>query len=297
VSDPVTQVSVRQLNASDGYPLHYRHYPPQATPPRGYIVALHGIQSHGGWYEYSSARLAEAGYEVTFLDRRGSGLNEQDRGHAPHADRLVNDVAQLLSDACFRRNRDAPNASVVLSGVSWGGKLAAITCARRPDLVDALLLSAPGICARVRPSWHQRWRLRMAMAAGIHRKLVPIPLDDPALFTGDRDWQDFIRNDKLSLRQATVSLLQASVELDAEVQTTPEAIACPTLMLLAGRDQIIDNHRSRDWFGRLPPSAGKLVEYPDARHTLEFEPNRNEIVDDTINWLESIERLRAPLAV
>lgn len=137
----------------------------------------------------------------------------------------------------------------------------------------------------------------MAMAAGIHRKLVPIPLDDPALFTAESDWQDFIRNDKLSLRQATVSLLQASVELDAEVETAPAAISCPTLMMLAGRDQIIDNDRSREWFQRLPSPAAKLIEYPNARHTLEFESNRNEIVDDTINWLESIERLRAPLAV
>ena len=56
--------------------------------PRGYVVALHGIQSHSGWYEYSSGRMCEAGFEVRFLDRRGSGENTEDRGHAVHPDRL-----------------------------------------------------------------------------------------------------------------------------------------------------------------------------------------------------------------
>ena len=60
--------------ASDGYRLFARHWRPNGQP-RGFVVALHGIQSHSGWYEYSSGRLCEAGYDVLFLDRRGSGRN------------------------------------------------------------------------------------------------------------------------------------------------------------------------------------------------------------------------------
>ena len=35
--------------ASDGYPLHVTIWP-AVQPPRGQIVVLHGVQSHGGWY-------------------------------------------------------------------------------------------------------------------------------------------------------------------------------------------------------------------------------------------------------
>jgi len=284
----VTESGIRKFTASDGYQLRYRFYPPRKTPPRGYVVALHGIQSHAAWYVYSSQRLADAGYEVSFLDRRGSGLNEQERGHASHADRLVNDVVQFLSDVRFRRDREAPTAPVILSAISWGGKLAAVTCARRGELVDALALLTPGICARIRPSWHQRWRLRLAGMLGIERKLVSLPLDEPALFTDESDWQEFIRNDRLSLRQATVALLQSSMELDDEVAMIPQRISCPALLMLAGKDRIIDNAKSRQWFERLQSPQRQIIEYANARHTLEFEPNRQQIYDDLIEWYRQI---------
>ena len=289
VSDVVTESGIREFMASDGYKLSYRFYPARETSPRGYVVALHGIQSHAGWYEYSSQRLADAGYEVSFLDRRGSGLNEQDRGHAPHADRLLNDVIQFLCELRFRRDREAPTAPVILSGVSWGGKLAAVTCARRPELFDALALLTPGICARVRPSWNQRWRLKLAGMLGVERKLVAIPLGDPAMFTDEPEWQQLIRDDRLSLRQATVSLLRASVELDDEVAMAPQRIDCPAMLMLAGKDQIIDNDKSRQWYERLQSPKKQIIEYPDARHTLEFELDRQQILDDLIHWCSQIE--------
>src|SRR6516162_9874622 len=85
---------VGTFTASDGYPLRYRHYPAQGTP-RGEVVCIHGIQSHGGWYGASCAYLASEGWEVTFLDRRGSGLNELARGDTPSGRRLVADVAEF----------------------------------------------------------------------------------------------------------------------------------------------------------------------------------------------------------
>src|SRR4029079_15352538 len=111
--------------ASDGYRLHYRHWEP-AGAPRATVVALHGIQSHSGWFTYSSEGLAKAGYEVCFLDRRGSGMNEPARGHAESHGRLVNDVVEFLEKVSERDMRSTPRP-VILLGVSWGGKLATIT--------------------------------------------------------------------------------------------------------------------------------------------------------------------------
>ena len=280
---------IEESIASDGYRLKYRHWSP-AGAPRAYVVALHGIQSHSGWYEASSRRLCEAGCEVRFLDRRGSGQNETDRGHAPHPDRLVNDVVQMLGDVCWEREKTAPEAPVILLGVSWGGKLAAVISARRPELIDGLALLYPGLKARVRANWWERRLLKLGLALGADRKLVPIPLDDPALFTGEADWQEFIRTDPLALKEATVSFLQCSVELDAELDRIPEALRCPMLVMLAGRDQIIDNAATRRYLSRAKTPHLVLREYPEARHTLEFEPGREEIFNDLIDWIQSVRR-------
>ncbi len=292
MAEPNPAPQIGQYVASDGYRLQYRHWVPQAMP-RGYIIALHGIQSHSGWYDYSSRRMCEAGYEVWFLDRRGSGLNAEDRGHAQHPDRLVHDVTQVLEEVCWEREITAPAAPVILLGLSWGGKLAAVTAARRPKFVDGLALLYPGLRARVRPKWHQRRLLKLGMALGAERKLVRIPLEDPAQFTADPGWQDFIKNDPLALHEVTVAFLQTSVALDAEVNRIPELIRQPALVMLAGGDQIIDNPATRRYLNELGTSHLVLREYAQAQHTLEFEPRRETIFADFISWLKGVSRRTA----
>lgn len=278
---------VKSIVASDGYRLFARHWQPNGEP-RGFVVALHGIQSHSGWYEFSSGRLCEAGYDVLFLDRRGSGRNFSRRGDVPHGDRLINDVVQVLSDVRRHRDRVAPTVPVVLLAVSWGGKLATITAARRPELLDGLALLYPGLCARVQPTPSQSARLWLARQLDVRHKRVEIPLNDPALFTAEPRWQEFIRNDPLALREVTSGFLLAHQDLTRESLAAAPQIHCPTLLMLAGRDQIIDNEATKIWARQLGTREFKLHEYPDAQHTLEFEAQPDRFVNDLLAWLNSL---------
>ena len=282
---------IQHFVASDGYPLSTRHWRPEQSP-RGFVVALHGIQSHGGWYEYSCQRMCDAGYDVLFVDRRGSGMNAARRGDAPHGDRLINDVVQVLAEVRRRRDQVGTQIPVVLLAVSWGGKLAVITAARRPELVDALALLYPGLCSRVGPTAVQRARLWLARTLDIRNKRIEIPLNDPALFTAEPIWQEFIRHDPLTLRDVTSGFLLAHQDLTRESLGAASAIHCPTLLMLAGRDRIIDNAATKDWSRRLSTRELTLHEYPDAQHTLEFEPHPEQFVADLLAWLESVSRRR-----
>ena len=88
---PEGEGSIREHTAGDGYRWKYREYAkPQAA--KGIVVFIHGVQSHGGWYSASCEHLARAGWEVLFLDRRGSGLNMEARGDAPSHRRLIADL-------------------------------------------------------------------------------------------------------------------------------------------------------------------------------------------------------------
>lgn len=290
----MSEPAIRTFRASDGYELHYRHFPASTDLPRVVVVGLHGIQSHSGWYEYSSGKLAEAGFEVNFLDRRGSGLNSHKRGDAPHADRLIADVVQFLQlvrHEIQQRPGSAPT-TCVLMGVSWGGKLAAAVAARRPELVDGLALLYPGIFARVRARADQRRLIRLANAWGKGGKPIKIPLDDPKLFTGDPHWQLYIEHDPLALREVTVSFLDANLTLDALAQNSAPHLRCPVLMMLAGRDEIIDNRASARFFLEMAAARKRLVDFPAARHTLEFEPNRDEFIRELQAWLNECARPR-----
>ncbi len=268
------------FTASDGYRWHYRRYPAVGAA-RGEIVCLHGIQSHAGWYEHCCQRLADAGFNVSFLDRRGSGTNTEARGDAPSFRRLLDDIAEFLRAPSPLAPRPLPR---FLVAISWGGKLAAALQARHPGLVDGLVLVCPGFCARVRPSFGQRLAIFFSRLVQPTRRF-PIPLNDPELFTANPRWIAFLRDDPLALHEATARLLVVSVRLDVYVRWNAGAVRAPVLLLLAGKDRIIDNARTRALAARFSGPL-EVIEYPEAHHTLEFEPNPEPFLADLIAWLE-----------
>ena len=267
------------FRASDGYTFRVARWR-AAGEPQGRVVVLHGVQSHSGWYHGLGSRLAAAGYDVSFPNRRGSGPNHEDRGHAPSALRLVNDVAEWIE----RLKEEDPDSPVALAGISWGGKIAVLTAVRRPDVVDALALICPGLEPQVGVTFAEKLRIAKAVFTN-RRKTFPIPLADPALFTDDAEKQEFIRNDPLGLRQATAGLLLASFLIDRMIRRAPRKLVQPTLLMLGGRDRIVDNARTKAYFDRVAAVDRRVIEYPDGCHTLEFDPDPGLYARDLIDWL------------
>ena len=281
-SDAMPSVNIRHYTTSDNQRLHFRHWKADGTRS-GVIVALHGIQSHSGWYTWSSEQLAAAGYDVYFADRRGSGLNGQQRGHADHGLRLLNDVRQLIQIA--RREHDDADLPLVLMSVSWGGKIAAALAAQWPQEVDRLALLYPGLIPQLRFTRSQTHRLNLGRRLDVRFKGVDIPLTDPRLFTAEPEHQRFIKEDPLTLHRVTSGFLNAGRDLDAIVDEYCGQITVPTLLLLAGRDQIIDNAATRQLVARFGSSISTSIRYPDAQHTLEFEPDPETFLRDLLRWL------------
>jgi pimeloyl-ACP methyl ester carboxylesterase len=245
----------------------------------GRVVFLHGIQSHGGWYPGSCSRIAAAGYEVYFLERRGCGLNTENRGDAPSFRRLLDDVAE------FARTLPADKPRI-LGGISWGGKLGVGLQYRHPGLVDGLALLCPGFFPKIGASLFTRlWIGRCAFRAPTRQ--FEIPLNDPALFTESEKWREFLRNDPLALREATARMLFVSHSLDIYLRRAKRWVTVPTLLLLAEHDRIIDNGQTRRYVERFP-GPKQVVEYPGAHHTLEFEPDGHPFVGDLLGWMGTV---------
>jgi alpha-beta hydrolase superfamily lysophospholipase len=280
-------------SAEDGYKGYYRLWRPTGTP-RANIVCLHGIQSHGGWYEYSSGQLCQAGYVVWFPDRRGSGLNARHRGDCASYRQLLADVAEFL--LAVREGRLAttlpgrgPGADlpVALMAGSWGAKLAVGSLRAYPGCADALILWSPGFFPQVRMTLRQKckvvfWRLIQPDYR------LPIPLNDPELFTANPERQRFIAQDELALRRATARFLLESARLDWYLRHAPRYVTCPVLLLLAGQDRIVDNAKTKRYFEQFASADKTLIEYPQAHHTLEFEPQPDFFIRDILSWLERV---------
>lgn len=275
---------IEKLEINNQTHLTFRRY--ISDHPRGVILYLHGIQSHSGWYIQSCQMLAEGGYSVYAPDRRGTGLNDQDRGHLQHYEDLVADMDAFIA----RIHADYPNLPVYLVGVSWGGKLALLYETMRPGQIDGLILGTPGIKPKVDLSpWNKLrvffyfWRRREVQPE------IPIPIGAASLFTDNPKWQNWIEQDPLTLRRCTARFFWENHKIDKKIKRDAKRAQDPILLLLAGRDEIIRNDKTKKFMTEKMPEGreGRLdiIEYPSARHTLEFEDNRDEIVGDMLKWL------------
>ncbi len=269
---------IRHVTAPDGYRLAVRHW--QAETPAVQVVLLHGILSHGGWYAASCAQLAAEGVSVHLPDRRGAGLNLARRGDVEDYTTWITDVEALIGSL-------SPSLPTVLAGISWGGKLAAAVARRGRVSLAGLALLCPGLFARQNPSRWQRAAVALASGVGLGGLRVRIPLADPALFTADPQWQAFLRTDPLALRQVTLRFAAQDRRLTHFATAAPEAIRVPTLLVLAGQDGIVDNRATRRFATQISHQDTTVREYPEAGHTLQFEPDAARYTADLAAWCRS----------
>jgi acylglycerol lipase len=283
---PSTTPQFRTWTMSDGYELGGRFWRPHYSAA-GVILYLHGIQSHGGWFEWSASLLAESGAGVLLADRRGSGLNETARGDVPCMKRWLQDIDECAAWA----GRESGATRFPLVGVSWGGKLAAAWAARRPDVAGAILLIAPGFFPAVDLSAIAKIGVGLALLTGGNR-LFRIPLNEPALFTDNPAGQKFIQSDPLRLERVTARFLWHSRQLDKCVRRLRAgAFGQSVTLLLAGHERIIRNTITEIWVRSICTTA-RISRFPNAAHTLEFEPDPLEFAAALRSWttLQTIPR-------
>ena len=274
------------FEASDGYQLVCHHWKPSAgTATKARIVILHGIQSHAGWYQNLGHILSRSGIEVLMPDRRGSGSNLTDRGHTTSSRRLIKDITEI----CDRWNQTSDlGLKPYLAGISWGGKLACATVASRPDLFQGLILIAPGLFAKVRPTFLTQIKI-LICAIMFPRTKFEIPLSDPKLFTEQKVWQEFISSDKQTLRKATARFFVASRMLDLRLKRIAQKVVIPVYLQLAELDRIVNNERITKYCHEFATKRITVKTYPNSHHTLEFEPDpiRNDYAEDIARWISS----------
>ncbi len=239
-----------------------------ARADRRPVVLLHGIQSHPAWFVGSAEFLARRGHPVYQLQRRGSGSSAGPRGHARSWGQLRGDLDAALD--CVGQDAGADRPCLI--GISWGGKYAACYALDRPDRLAGLVLVAPGLSARV--DLPLATKLAVGVCAALApRRAFPIPLNEPELFTDNPARQAWIRDDPLRLRAASARFLAVSRWMDRRLAAAPPgSLAPPVHLLLARRDRIIDNARTRALLERLAQPSLAVTELP-ASHTLEFEPD------------------------
>jgi len=244
------------------------------------LIYLHGIESHASWFDRAGRLLARRGYDVYALDRRGSGLNRENEGFiSGHVDTyrtLLADLDPLVTS--LRRKYQ----NVHLVGLSWGGKYA-VGYALATAKVDGLILITPGLKARIQPP------LAKKLAIFLCSYLAPTAQFttgiEPEMFTTTPLYLRQIRMDPLRLRTASARFLVQSNALERDIERNLSENRLPILVLLAGRDQIIDNTAVTTLLHRSAVKPDIII-YEDQTHSIQFDAPE-WMVRDIVHWLKA----------
>ncbi len=272
---------VLSVVATDGYCLRYRVWP--GVHPHATMVLVHGVMSHSEWLAPLAVRLASTGFNVVGADRRGSGLNRTDRGDAPSRQQLTADLHEIIK---AQRVADQP---LYLLGWCWGAVLAINAALEFSPEIAGLALVAPGLFPSeiVRRRLRQQWgRLDKSLRAP-GRGYVDNPVTEE-MFT-DGPWLDnFIRKDKTRIQSITPRFLGIMMKMGTVATTRLSELKHPMLVLLASRDEAVDNDRTLTAFGNLS-NKSLCITNCDARHGMQFEiPDELTIHIDS--WVQRVQR-------
>jgi alpha-beta hydrolase superfamily lysophospholipase len=259
-----------------------------ARPPRGVLLALHGLNDHSGNFLLESLPgLAAAGWQVVAYDHRGFGRSPN-RGIWAGADTLAADARGAVAALRARH----PGLPVALLGESMGGAVAllAVQGARGPERPDRLVLLAPALWPE--DAFPGLWR------AGLDVLAHTVPLmgfraTAPGVVASDN--AAALRRfgeDPLTLKEVSIELLHGLVRLmwDAAARSRG-CCAAPTLVLHGANDRVVQGGPLR---AALATADGTLrvARYAQGWHLLLRDRVREVVLADLLRFLDDA---RAPL--
>lgn len=274
---------IEYVEVGNQYPIPVRYF--AGKPGHSPAVLLHGLQSHSLWFVQSSSYVAFLGMPVYAMDRRGSGLSQDKRGHAEDYQEMVDDIDAVVSYALSRHH--AKQVHVV--GHCFGAIPALLYACIHPEKVKSVILPTPGVHTHSDLSLGQKLNVATS-AITWGNPYIPVPLETE-LFADSAVYRGFMERDKLSLTHATASMYSAIHAARVYVKRHRDDVTAPVFMAFAGRDQISDNEDNKKFFDHLSHPQNTLKTYNRARHILEYSPDRDLFFADLADWFHKVGEL------
>jgi pimeloyl-ACP methyl ester carboxylesterase len=220
------------------------HYVEQGSGPL--VVLLHGFPEFWYSWRHQLPALASAGFRAVALDQRGYNTSEKPRGVSSYrTSSLVQDVAALVQHTGEQR--------ATIAGHDWGGAVAWMTAALRPEVVERLVvINAPHPLAyrramrglrQVLRSWYVLffqlpWLPELMLRAGNYRAIDRVMRQQPRR-PGTFSEED-IAAYKRAIAQpgalsAAVNYYRAAVRHPADMAAV-HRIGAPTLLIWGEHD-------------------------------------------------------------
>ena len=238
--------------------------------PTWIAVISHGYGEHIGRYDWVANRLTSAGAVVYAHDHLGHGRSEGERVVIEDFEPVVDDLDILVQ----RARAENPGLPLVLIGHSMGGMIASRYTQRYPDRLTATVLSGP-----VLGSWGATQLAELD-------EIPPTPIDISTLSRDESVGAEYAADELVWHGDFARPTLRA---LAASLATINEGgrLSVPTLWLHGGDDQLVPLEATQQGWERIAPDGAPSKIYPGARHEIFNETNREEVLDDLLDFVRT----------
>jgi alpha-beta hydrolase superfamily lysophospholipase len=291
------------LQGPDGSRVRYRRWLPDGEV-RATLQVVHGASEHSGRYSRLAGALTSRGLAVYAMDLRGHGRTAESTGIGRFGGLGVDGVLGDVEALHLVMDERHPGVPRVLLGHSMGSIIALAAAERNGADLAGLALSGPiGVAPHLADSVTA---LEEAVAAGAGDHALDALGAFNESFEPARTRFDWLSRDAVEVDAYIADPLSgdevpltaayaAGVFALAVRAATPAAVAAlpaglPVLLLSGARDPVGGSDAVQvTALAQVFTERGLPVEqhvYPDARHEVFNETNRDEVVGDLLAWLE-----------
>jgi alpha-beta hydrolase superfamily lysophospholipase len=270
------------FDAADGRKIFtYRWLP--SGPVRGVLQVSHGMGEHALRYRVPLQPLLDAGIAIYANDHRGHGKTATNKNELGDFGGLVDDMARLTKIA----HGEHPDKKLVLLGHSMGSFAAQIYVVDHSDLIDGLVLSGSAAFDLLQAP---RGGLR-SVGEGMGKTRTPFDW----LSRDEKEVDAYIADPLCGFTVNDAS--RNSMFAAGAVAVDPKQLArirkdLPLYIFAGDKDPInADLTRLRPLVERYRDAGIADITtdfYPDGRHEMLNETNRDEVVCNLQNWLERV---------
>ena len=263
--------------------LFYQCWLPDSGEIKAYIIALHSWGTHSDRMEVPAIYFTEKGYAIYAFDIRGHWRNAGNNpGHFDSMDHVQKDIVIFIDLI----KESAKDKMIFLMGQSFGGLISLIFAINHPAL--------PGVIAS---SPLLRFSKELSLSKKLGKRITgPLSKISPNKTVDLKREQNILTSDIKILRKHIADKKRinkiswrSAAEMERSMKWTFENasnLLCPTLILQAGNDKLIDKGTNKKFFEGIKSTDKTYREYDGLLHELWQEKGRAQVFQDMFIWLE-----------
>eukprot|EP00262_Sarcandra_glabra_P014983 TRINITY_DN4531_c0_g1_i1.p1 TRINITY_DN4531_c0_g1~~TRINITY_DN4531_c0_g1_i1.p1 ORF type:complete len:385 (-),score=48.67 TRINITY_DN4531_c0_g1_i1:202-1356(-) len=267
--------------------LFSRSWVPVSGEIKGIMIIIHGLNEHSGRYAYFARQLTTCSFGVYAMDWIGHGGSDGLHGYVPSLDHVVEDTGTFLE----KIKSENPGIPCFLYGHSTGGAvvLKAASYSHIEGMLEGIVLTSPAL--RVKPAHPIVGAVAPLFSLvvpkfqfkGANKRGIPVSRDPAALLAKYSD--PLVYTGPIRVRTGYEIL-----RISSYLMRNLKSVTIPFLVLHGTADKVTDPLASQDLYNEAASKFKNLKFYEGFLHDLLFEPEREDIAGDIINWME--ERLQ-----